>query len=102
MSDSTLPHPDGFSGANGGGEDGNVTELHRPVDFTIDGRPEQTTVRRQPAADLLRLVGLDPAFYDLGQLHGHNKQPTRFRDDQIVDIHQGDRFVSIRCHADVA
>ena len=80
----------------------NVTELHQPIDFTIDGRPERTTVRRQTAADLLRLVGLDPAFYDLGQLHDHDQPPTRFHGYQIVDIRQGDRFVSIRCHADVA
>jgi hypothetical protein len=80
----------------------NVTDLHRPVEFTIDGRLERTTVRRQTAADLLRLVGLDPARYDLGQIRGHDHKPVRFRDDQIVDIRQGDRFISIRCHADVA
>ena len=80
----------------------NVTELHRPIEFTIDGRPERTTVRRQTAADLLRLVGLDPAQYELGQLRGHDQPPTRFHGDQIVEIDQGDRFVSIRCHADVA
>ena len=78
MSDSTFEHP-GEPGRDGQAE--NVTELHRPVDFTIDGRPERTTVRRQTAADLLRLVGLDPARYDLGQLHGHDHTPTRFRDD---------------------
>jgi hypothetical protein len=57
---------------------------------TIDGRPERTTVRRQTAADLLRLVGLDPARYDLSQLHdhGHDHEPTRFCDDEIIDIHQ--------------
>jgi hypothetical protein len=97
MSDSINEH-DGEPG----GQTENVTELHRPIEFTIDGRPERTTVRCQTAADLLRLVGLDPALYDLGELHGHNQPPTRFHDDQIVDIHQGDRFVSIRCHADVA
>jgi hypothetical protein len=85
-----------------GGQAENVTELHRPIEFTIDGRPERTTVPRQTAADLLRLVGLDPAFYDLGELHGHGQPPNRFHGDQIVDIRQGDRFVSIRCHADVA
>jgi len=94
-------HEPGRDSQNGA-PDQNVTELHRPVEFTIDGRPERTTVRRQTAADLLRLVGLDPARYDLGQLRGHDHKPVRFRDDQIVDIHQGDRFVSIRCHADVA
>ncbi len=99
MSDSTFEHP-GEPGRDDQAE--NVTELHRPVDFTIDGRPERTTVRRQTAADLLRLAGLDPARYDLGQLHGHDHTPNRFRDDEIIDIHQGDRFVSIRCHADVA
>ena len=63
MSDSTFEHP-GEPGRDGQAE--NATELHRPVDFTIDGRPERTTVRRQTAADLLRLVGLDPARYYLG------------------------------------
>jgi hypothetical protein len=95
-------NPEHLSEPVHGGEAENVTELHRPVEFTIDGRPERTTVRRQTAADLLRLVGLDPARYELGQLHGHDHQPTRFRADQVIDIHQGDRFVSIRCHADVA
>lgn len=85
-----------------GGSGEKVTELHRPIEFTIDGRPERTSVRRQLAADLLRLVGLDPAHYDLGRLHGHQHKPTRFADDDIVEIHQGDRFVSIRQQADVA
>lgn len=96
MSDSSPQRP---------GEPGqteNVTELRRPIEFTIDGRPEQTAVRRQLAADLLRLVGLDPARYELALLRGDDRKPVRFRDDEIIDIHQGDRFVSIRCHADVA
>jgi hypothetical protein len=47
-------------------------------------------------------VGLDPARYDLGRLHGHDPKPTRFADDAVIEIHQGDRFVSIREKADVA
>jgi hypothetical protein len=79
-----------------------VTELHRRIEFSIDGKSFSTTVRRQPAADLLRLAGLDPSRYDLGRLHGHRDHPSRFRDDEIVEIHPGDRFVSIRQRADVA
>jgi hypothetical protein len=79
-----------------------VTELHKPVEFSIDGRNYSTAVRRQPAADLLRLAGLDPGRYDLGRLHGHPQRPSRFRDDEMVAIHPGDRFVSIRQRADVA
>jgi hypothetical protein len=99
MSDSINQHA-GEPGRDSQAE--NVTELHRPIEFTIDGRVERTTVRRQTAADLLRLVGLDPAQYDLGHLHGHHEPPTRYHGDQIVEIHRGDRFVSIRCQADVA
>lgn len=84
------------------GDAENVTELHHPIEFTIDGRREQTRVRKQRAADLLRLAGLDPARYDLGRLHGHDPKPARFADDAVVVIHQGDRFVSIRERADVA
>ncbi|GAB5010068.1 hypothetical protein JHV666_25360 [Mycobacterium avium subsp. hominissuis] len=79
-----------------------VTELHKRIEFSIDGKAYSTTVRRQPAADLLRLAGLDPSRYDLGRLHGHHEQPSRFRDDEVVEIHPGDRFVSIRQRADVA
>lgn len=79
-----------------------VTGLHKHVKFSIDGKAYDTTVRRQPAADVLRLAGLDPGRYDLGRLQGHRDGPNRFRDDEIVEIHPGDRFVSIRQRADVA
>jgi hypothetical protein len=48
-----------------------VTGLHKRIEFSIDGNTYSTTVRRHPAADLLRLAGLDPARYDLVRLHGH-------------------------------
>jgi hypothetical protein len=82
--------------------DHTVTDLHRPIRFTIDGRPYETRKRKQPAADLLRLAGLDPTLYDLGVLRGHQPQPMRFADDDIVTIHEAERFVSIRQSADVA
>ena len=80
----------------------NVSDIRRPVEFTIDGRPYETTERRQTAADLLQLAGLNPALYDLGELRGHGQQPVRYSGTEIVDIHQGERFVSIRERADVA
>jgi hypothetical protein len=80
----------------------NVSELHRPIDFTIDGRTYTTTDHRQLAADLLRLAGLDPSRFDLGELKGHRPDPVRFSDDSVVEIHNGARFVSIRHRADVA
>jgi hypothetical protein len=80
----------------------NVSELHRPIDFTIDGRPYTTTVHRHRAADLLRLAGLDPSRFDLGELRGHRPDPVRYTDDMVVDIHNKERFVSIRHRADVA
>jgi hypothetical protein len=79
-----------------------VTRIEKPVEFTIDGRPYSTTDRRQPAADLLRLAGLDPALYDLGELRGQRPKPVRYADDDAVEIRQGARFVSIRQRADVA
>lgn len=82
--------------------DNTVTELHKPIDFTIDGRRYETRTPKQPAADLLRLAGLDPARYDLGVLHGHQPHPVRFADNDVVHIHSGERFVSIRQSADVA
>lgn len=80
----------------------NVSELHRQIDFTIDGRPYTTTDHKQPAGDLLRLAGLDPSRFDLGELKGHRPEPVRYTDDTVVTIHPKARFVSIRHRADVA
>jgi hypothetical protein len=79
-----------------------VTRIPRAVGFTIDGRPYETTERKQQAAALLRLADLDPALYDLGELHGQRPQPVRHADTDIIEIHPGARFVSIRQRADVA
>ena len=43
-----------------------VSELHRPINFTIDSRSCSTADHKQLAADLLRLGGL-PAYFDLGE-----------------------------------
>ena len=80
----------------------NVTNIRRPIHFTIDGREYTTTDQKQPAADLLRLAGLDPSRFDLGELKGHRPEPIRYADEVIVEIHNKARFVSIRHRADVA
>jgi hypothetical protein len=79
----------------------NVTPLDHEIHFTIDGQPFTTKDRRQSASALLRLVGLDPARYDLGELEPGGKT-NRFADDEVVTIRPNARFVSIRCAADVA
>jgi hypothetical protein len=73
----------------------NVIDIRRPVEFTIDGHRYATTMRRQPAADLLRLAGLDPRAYDLGELRGRRPFPVRYGDLDVVEIHKGTRFVSL-------
>jgi len=79
-----------------------VTPIHKPVEYTLDGRLYSTTERRQPAAALMRTGGVDPSRFDLGELVGHRPEPKRYSDDEIVEIHDGARFVSIRQRADVA
>jgi len=73
-----------------------------PIEFTIDGRPFTVTDPDQTAAALLRLAGLDPCGYDLGELHGNRPEPKRYADAQRVRVQNGDRFVSIRERAAVA
>jgi hypothetical protein len=74
---------------------------HR-VPITIDGRPYE--VEGGPhltAADLLQLAGLDPSGYDLAEVLGHGVVRT-YRDDEVVDVRPGERFVSVRQVAPVA
>lgn len=72
------------------------------VPITIDGREfEAEPGRHQTAADLLRLAGLDPAGYDLGEILGSGKI-RQFADSDMVEIRPHEKFVSIRQSAPVA
>ena len=75
----------------------------REIPFTIDGQPFTTSDISQKASALLRLAGLDPGRYDLGELLGKEWPETkRFEDDDLVEIEKDARFVSIRQKGDVA
>lgn len=81
----------------------NIDKFRRRVPFTIDGQPFSTDDLSQRASALLRLAGLDPAIFDLGELKGKDRPQTRrFKDDEIVSIEKDARFVSIRQKAPVA
>lgn len=80
------------------------TPIRKPkvVTFTIDGRPFSTDDPHQTASALLTLAGLDPNGYDLGEVRPGHAEPKRYKDDQPVNIKEGDKFVSIRERAEVA
>jgi hypothetical protein len=80
------------------------SELKRPttVKFTIDGLSYTTQDERQPASDLLRLAGLDPAGYDLAEVRPGGGKPHEYRDEHEVHIRDGAKFVSVRQRAEVA
>ena len=81
----------------------NIESTRRPIPFTIDGQSFTTDDPSQRAYALLRMAGLDPAIYDLGELQGKERpQPKRFADDELVTIEKDARFVSIREKSDVA
>ena len=81
----------------------NIGSSGRRIPFTIDGQPYTTDDLNQRASALLRMAGLDPARFDLGELQGKERPHTkRFDDNEIVSIHKDARFVSIRQKAPVA
>lgn len=80
-----------------------VDPSRRSIPFTIDGQPYSTDDLSQTAADILRLAGLNPDTYDLGELIGKERPETkRFADKELVEIEKDARFVSIRQKGDVA
>ena len=79
----------------------NVIDIRRPVEFSIDGRTYRTSTRRQTAANLLLLAGLDPAHHDLGELRPYRPRPVRHSGTDIVEIRKGTRFVSLRDRVEV-
>ena len=84
-------------------ESSNMEPIRRRIPFTIDGQPFSTDDPSQRASALLRLAGLDPAIFDLGELVEKERPATkRFADDEIVVIVKDARFISIRQSAPVA
>ena len=75
----------------------------RSIPFSIDGQPFTTDDISQRASALLRLAGLDPANYDLGELQGKDRPQTkRYDDNDLVIIEKDARFVSVRQKGPVA
>jgi hypothetical protein len=107
--DLARPHP--------GGEprvfnDGKVLDLHdgdafisvkqrTKITFTIDGVSHTTKDDDQEAAALLRLAGLSPDEYDLARIRsGH--EPKVYRDEKVLDLHDGETFISVKQSSPVA
>jgi hypothetical protein len=65
----------------------------RPVTVTLDGVEYTVEDRRQPAADVLRLAGLDPADYDLMRVVGKDKE-QRYHDQEEVQLVPGGSYLS--------
>ena len=59
------------------------------------------TRRRPGGRSLLRLAGVDPAQYDLAKIK-HNGEPKVYRDEKVIDLKDGDAFVTVRQSAQVA
>lgn len=76
-------------------------ELRKKITITIDGRPFVTRDDDQEAAALLRLAGVDPAQYDLAKIK-HNGDTKLYRDEKVIDLKDGDAFVTVRKSAPVA
>ena len=66
-----------------------------PVSFTIDGVEYTANDRRQTAAELLRLAGVDPADHDLARVVGHGQVERRLKDDDEVQLTPGAKFISV-------
>jgi hypothetical protein len=76
-------------------------EERKRITITIDGRSYTTQDDDQEAASLLRLAGVDPALYDLAKLR-HDGEPKVYRDEKVIDLKDGDAFVTVRQSAPVA
>jgi hypothetical protein len=76
-------------------------EKRKKITITIDGQSFATRDNDQEAASLLRLAGVDPAQYDLAKINRHG-EPKVYRDEKVIDLKDGDAFVTVRQSAPVA
>lgn len=76
-------------------KDGDRFISRRKLRFTIDGESQSSYDDDQTASALLRLAGVDPSGYDLARILPAGGTET-FRDEQIVQIQNGDEFVTAK------
>jgi hypothetical protein len=76
-------------------------ESKKKLTMSIDGLTYTTRDDDQEAASLLRLAGVDPAQYDLARIK-HNGETKVYRDEKVIDLRDGDAFVTVRQSAQVA
>jgi len=74
---------------------------HKKIEITIDGRPFTVEDRHFTAAELLALAGLPAAGYDLARVRKHGEVET-FRDEEKINVKDGDVFVSVNRQGTVA
>jgi hypothetical protein len=74
---------------------------HRTIHITIDGVAFSLEDRHYAAAELLVLAGLTAAGFDLVRVGKHGHVET-FRDEQMVNVKDGDVFVSVNQQGTVA
>jgi hypothetical protein len=74
---------------------------HKNIQITIDGRPFIIEDRHYTAVELLALAGLPAAGYDLTRVRKHGEVET-FRDEEKVNVKDGDVFVSVNRQGTVA
>jgi len=78
-----------------------TNEPRKKLTITIDGQTYTTRDDDQEAASLLRLAGVDPAQYDLARIE-RNGETKVYRDEKVIDLKDGDAFVTVRQSAQVA
>lgn len=76
-------------------------DKRKTITLTIDGQAFFTRDDDQEAASLLRLAGVDPTQYDLAKII-RNGEPKVYRDEKVINLKDGDAFVTVRQSAQVA
>lgn len=76
-------------------------ESRKEITFTIDGVSYTSRDDDQEAAAILRLAGLAASEYDLAKIKPNGDYKT-YKDTHMVDVEDGDEFVTVRQTAPVA
>lgn len=71
------------------------------ISYTVDGVTFTTRDDDQESAAILRRAGLNPDEYDLARVKA-GAEPKVFKDEKIIDLKDGDIFISIKQNSTVA
>ncbi len=73
----------------------NSGEKKHPITFFVDGDPKTTTEKTLTPNQIMAIAGIDTASHYLKWITGDATHSYEGKGDEVIHVHEGQKFISI-------